>query len=97
MDALFNEMQRELSEECVETIAYADDLACIIGKNSRIVLETSARGVIEALKKWCNYHRLKISASKTVAMMVKGSMNESRLPIIKMNDQNIKYDIEHIK
>lgn len=35
------------------------------------------------------------SASKTVAIMIKGSMNKSRLPIIKINDQNIKYVGQH--
>lgn len=74
---------------------YAENLACIIGENSRIALETSARKVIEALNKWCNYHRLNTSASKTVALMIKESMNKSRLPIIKINDQNIKYVGQH--
>ena len=90
MDALLNVMQWEQTEHCVETIAYTDDLTCVIREGSRLALETSARKAIEILNKWCNHHGLKVSASKTVAMMVKGCMNQSRLPIIKINN-NIKY------
>ena len=31
IDALLSERQQELSEDCVETIAYADDFACVMG------------------------------------------------------------------
>ena len=91
MDALLNEMQTELSEDCVETIAYADDLACVIGGDSRAALETSAQKAIEILSKWCDKYKLKISAPKTVAMIVKGNLNEHSLPRIKINNQNVKY------
>lgn len=71
MDVLLNEMQRNLSEEYVKKIAYADNLACRIKGNSRVMLETYASRIIEILNKWCNLHKLKISTSKTVAMVVK--------------------------
>ena len=56
-----------------------------------MALETSAGKATEILVKWCNQHKLKISAPKTIAMTIKGRINENRLPIIKINNQNIKY------
>ena len=95
MDALLNKMQEELSEFFVKTIAYADDLACVIGGDSRSSLETSANKVIEMINRWCNQHKLNISAPKTVAMIVKGKMDEYRLPRVKIHNSNIKYVEQH--
>ena len=34
---------------------------------------------------------MKVSSSKTVAMLVKGNMSRGRLPTIKINGKNVKY------
>ena len=39
----------------------------------------------------CNLHKLKISDSKTVAMLFKGNLVEKRLAVIKVNGKNIKF------
>ena len=89
MDTLLNELHA-LADH-VEVIAYADDLACLIKGNTRIELQTHATKVVEILDCWCKRHKLKVSSSKTVAMLVKGNMNKGRLPTIKINGRNVKY------
>ena len=94
MDTLLNELHA-LAEH-VEVIAYADDLACLIKGNTRIEVQTHATKVVEILDSWCKRHKLKVSSSKTVAMLVKGNMNRGRLPTIKINGKNVKY-VQQVK
>lgn len=91
MDALLKELETSIPEEHVGITAYADDLACVIKGNTRVEITRQADKVMEIINKWCRIHRLKISASKTVAMLVKGNMDERHLPTIKIDGKNVKY------
>ena len=91
MDTLLNELRESFSPECAEFVAYADDLACVVKGNTRVELHTHSEKIVEILNKWCNLHKLKISESKTVAMLFKGCLDERRLAVIKVNGKNIKF------
>ena len=90
MDMLLNELRENFPSECAEFIAYADDLACVVKGNTKMELHTHAEKIMGILTKWCNLHKLKISDSKTVAMLFKGNLDEKRLAVIKVNGKNIK-------
>lgn len=59
--------------------------------NTGTRITTYANKTINIMKKWCSLHRLKISLSKTVAMLVKGNLNEKHLPALKTEGKNVKY------
>lgn len=96
MDAFLNRVKYELSEEDIETVAYADDVVLIIKANSRTEIERNAVAVIRVLMEWCILHKLKISASKTFAMLVKGKLNKERNPIIKIDCDKVKF-VDQVK
>ena len=91
MDVLLHELETSIPEEMVEITAYADDLACVIKANTRKEITNHGTKLIELINKWCRSHHLRMSTSKTVAMLVKGSMNEKHLPTLKINGKNVKY------
>lgn len=75
MDAFLNKVNC-LPKEDTETIAYVDDVVILIKANSRNALEDKAKASIDILLKWCNTHKLTISATKTIAMLMKGKMSD---------------------
>ena len=81
MDTLLNELRENFTPECAKFIAYTDDLACVVKENTRFELHTHSEKIIGIVNKWCNLHKLKISDSKTVAMLCKGSLDERRLAL----------------
>lgn len=94
MDELLKEFEENFDEAIVKVIAYADDLAILIKGNSRRDLESQGKNVLRVLNEWCFFHKLKISKNKTTAMMLKGKMDKSRQPILKLNETNIKFKTE---
>ena len=96
MDVVLNDLRKEIPPECADFIAYADDLACVVKGNTRAELNTNSERIIKILSGWCNSHKLKISATKTVAIMFKGNLDESRLTAIKIDGKSIKF-VEKVK
>lgn len=93
MDPLLDRLQAESEESNIdaEYIAYADDLAMIIKGSSRVELERYSEKILKILTNWCDEYKLKVSLSKTTAMMLKGRLNKDRLPNIKINNEKIKF------
>ncbi|KAK2574822.1 hypothetical protein KPH14_012975, partial [Odynerus spinipes] len=89
LDVLLNNL-REVDESNIEVNAYADDILFLIKGNSRKEIENLAEQVIRYVEDWCCAHKLKVSETKTVAMLVKGKLT-GRYPTIKMNGKSIKY------
>lgn len=91
MDTFLDAFRGEFDDEVAEVIAYADDIAMILKGNSRMELESLADRGLRVLCSWTDSHKLKISTSKTVAMVLKGQFNLNRQPIIKIYNTKIKY------
>ena len=96
MDVVLNDLRKEIPPEFADFIAYADDLACVVKGNTRTELNTNSERIIEILSGWCNSHKLKISGTKTVAIMFKWNLDESRLTAIKIDGKCIKF-VEKVK
>lgn len=94
MDKLLIEMDKSFAKEDAETIAYADDLVVLIKRNSRADIERVGNEVIGKLKEWCELHKLRVSATKTTAMLMKGTLDKERMPRLKLEGKNIKYSTE---
>jgi hypothetical protein len=86
MDSLLNEE----TEGC-EYIAYADDLALVIKRNSRKELETIAGEVFNKIEDWTEINKLEISTEKTKAILFKGKLDKEMLLNLKYKDNRIKY------
>ena len=69
------------------TVAYADDLLLLIEANSRIQLEYKCQQALEIVNNWCLQAKLKVAASKTTYMFLKGSMR--RNPMIRIGQVGI--------
>lgn len=91
MDSLLSGIGHRFAEDEVRVIAYADDIAFIIMGNTRNEIEMRAAVLTEELQTWCTIHKLKVSAKKTQAMLMKGKLSKERMPRIKINNAKIKY------
>lgn len=91
MDALLSSINNEFPQDTSEAIAYADDVVFLIKANTRAELEKCAENIVEKLTKWCTLHKLKISTTKTTAMLIKGKLNKERNPIIKIDDVKVQF------
>lgn len=96
MDVLMKDIESNMNEDEVESIAYADDLLILVKANSRQQVEQLGARALERVSEWCLTHKLKISRSKTKAMLMKGKLNEQRMPILKIDGQNIGF-VDQIK
>lgn len=94
MDELLLRFERELEEDEADVLTYADDLAVLLKANPRRGIEEVGKKVMFVLEDWCRLNKLKVSAAKTTAMLVKGKLDSNRLPIIKINQVSIKYKRE---
>jgi len=93
MDDLLSNIEIDLSEDKVEVFAYADDLAILIKANSRRE-RRSRKQSYSKMENWCALYKLKVYATKTITMIVKGKFNRERPPIFKIDGANIKYGSE---
>jgi len=96
MDDLLNNIEIDLDENKVEAFAYADDLAILIKANSRRGIEDLGNKIIQKIDSWCALYKLKVSAAKTVAMIVKNLTGKDpqhlKLQVSKLN-MALKLDI----
>lgn len=91
MDLLLNDLAGRFPDSQVEAVAYADDVAMLIKENSRANLEKTAAQIINIVEEWCNIHKLKIAAEKTIALLVKGKLDKARPPVIKINNSRVSF------
>jgi len=94
MDELLDKLQ-ELETRRITTVAYADDLALIVCKDSRTKIEESAGAAVKTLLDWCKIYKLQIAIEKTRAMMAKGSFQRDRMPRIFVDGKKIMFTNEH--
>lgn len=94
MNDLFLRFERGINEDDAEVIAYADDLVILLKADSRRGLEDLGKEVLPMLSDCCQLNKLRISASKTIAMLVKGKLDKNRLPILKISGESVRYKTE---
>ena len=71
-------------------VAYADDIIVVIPGKCRLELEGKAKDVVQIVNKWCGEHKLSISAPKSVMILLKGKLDITRPPTVKMGADSIK-------
>jgi len=94
MDELLKQFENNIDEAELDVIAYADDLAILMKANSRRGIEEIGKRVLQELTMWCALYKLRISATKTTALLMKGKLDKNRLPILKIDTKNITYSSE---
>ena len=75
-------------QETEGVIAYADDIAMVIGGNSRSEIELKAKQALKCLHEWCKQNKLQLSQEKTVYMLLKGKLQ--RNPTIRTDNITVK-------
>lgn len=95
LDQFLTNFTCNFEAEDVGVIAYADDVAFMIKANSRLELETMGNRATEALHEWCLNNKLKISETKTRALLVKGKLDIKRPPGIKIYGKTVKFVEKH--
>ena len=84
-------------DECgCKCVAYADDLLLIVEGQSRVEVERMGTDWMRIVYEWGENIGVSVSDSKTVTMLMKGSMAESRRQIVRINGKVIKY-VECVK
>ena len=79
------------SIDSCEPIAFADDLVVVVTGSSRVQLELNGQTAIRELEKWCALHKMVLSQSKTVTMLLKGKLNQERPPRVFTSAGPIKF------
>ncbi len=72
-------------------VAYADDVLIVVEGNSRLVLERAGTGYMNVVTEWARKMNVEVSESKTVCMLLKGTLSGNRPPNVRVNDRMIKY------
>lgn len=94
-----------LRREGFTVIAYADDLAVVVTGTSRHRVELLAQAATDIIADWCDGKRLRLSAGKTVMVLLKGSRGRGkgradwratydfggRPPVVKIGGNSISY------
>lgn len=80
-----------LTNEGIQHVAYADDLMLLIPGQSRVDLERTAADAISHASRWGARCGVKISFTKTEAMMARGQFNMQRPPRIFSDNNRIKF------
>jgi Reverse transcriptase (RNA-dependent DNA polymerase) len=70
----------------VGLIAYADDLAVIVRGNSRKEVEERSTRILQGVCAWMRKHKLKVSTTKTVGILLKGRLDAGRPPRIPVEE-----------
>jgi len=94
MDDLLNRLE-VLEISGVYATAYADDLAIVVGENSRAKLEEKASVPINIICSWCDSYKLQIATNKTKAILVKGNFHRERMPKLTVLGKRIEFVDEH--
>jgi len=94
MDELLKRFETNFDETELDVIAYADDLAILMKANSRRGIEEIGKRALQELTTWCALYKLRVSATKTTALLIKGKLDKNRLPILKIDTKNITYSSE---
>lgn len=87
---IFDEVLHRLAAGACEPIAYADDLIVLVYGNSRNEIQAKGQWVTDTIVAWCSEIKLELSASKTEMLLVKGTLDIRRPPIIKIGGQTLK-------
>jgi len=88
---VFDDLIETLKDGQTKITAYADDVAILLTANSRKDLETAGNRATGKLSEWCTLHKLTISTDKTVAMMLKGKLDQERMPRITLLGTRLQY------
>lgn len=86
---MMDELLWRLREYGCKMVAYADDLLLIVEGQNRVELERKGTEWIQIVYEWGV--RVSISESKTVMMLMKGGMSETRRPSVCVNGKRVKY------
>lgn len=77
-------------------IAYADDLVLLVFGGFRVDIERRTQMAIDKIVRWRRYAKLEFSRPKTLAMMLKGTLDQYRKPIVMFQDERVRL-VEHVK
>ena len=92
---VFDGLLKKVERAGNRIIAYADDGAIIIEGNSRNELQEQGQKIINLVDDWCERHKMKLSAGKTVMMMLRGVLDVGRPPTIYLQSKRVKLVSEY--
>lgn len=88
---MMNDLLLRLRECECKVVAYADDVLLLIEGQSRVELERKGTDWMRIVSEWGGKVGVSVSESKTVVMLVKGSMSGTRKPRVLVNGKRLKY------
>lgn len=91
LDMLLKQFEEDFDANEIKAIAYADDVVFLMQGGSRTKLEHLGSEVSRRVTAWCEMCKLKISSSKTQAMLMKGALSQERMPRMVLEGKIVKY------
>ena len=73
-----------------KVVVYADDGAIILHGNTRNEIQEQGQRAVNVVAEWCEGHKMKLSPSKTVMMLLRGKLNIRRPPNIYLEGKPLK-------
>lgn len=87
---VFNGLIIALENAGFKIIVYANDGVILVTGNTRMELQNKGQIAINIAKAWCDEHKMSLSTTKTVLMLLKGNLDKERPPTIKLETKNKK-------
>ena len=72
-------------------MAYADDLLVLVEADSRIWLERKGTQWMDVVRDWAGGVNLTVSETKSVCMLLKGILSNTRPPWVRNGPRNLPY------
>lgn len=76
--------------EC-KCVAYADDLCILVQGRNRVDVERKGTECMRMVYEWGENVGVRVNEKKTVVMLLKGSLADTRQPCVRVNGKLIKY------
>lgn len=87
---IFDDLLRKIERAGFNVVAYADDAVIMVKGKTRLELEEKGQHIINLIDDWCYEHKMSLSPKKTVIMMLRGSLDMRRPPLIYLKGNPLK-------
>ncbi|KAK2577563.1 hypothetical protein KPH14_012910, partial [Odynerus spinipes] len=93
---LMDDLLWRLQRSGCKVVAYADDVLLMIEGRNRVELERKGTEWMTMVCDWGESVGVRVSEDKTVMMLLKGKLAETRCPNVRMNERCVRY-VQRVK
>ncbi len=88
---MMDPLLRQVENQGAFCVAYADDLLILVEADSRVWLERKGTQWMDVVRDWAGGVNLTVSEAKSVCMLLKGILSNTRPPWVRNGPRNLPY------